>query len=65
MIKFKPISTAPSGKLVLLYWKNIDHYEKGTVYLDEGYHCLSLDGERINYEPSHWSELPETEVVYE
>ena len=59
------IDSAPIGKEIILYWKELDHFENEAVY-DDGdsetgiYHVL-FDGESMNYMPTHWAELPKFE----
>lgn len=61
------IETAPIGKEVLLYWKDLGHFEDGRIY-DDGdsesgrYHVL-FDGESLNVMPTHWAEIPKFDVA--
>lgn len=59
MNNLKRISSVPIGTKVLLYWKDTEHIEDGTVYINENgaYHVL-YDGESMPIMPSHWCELP-------
>lgn len=62
-MKAEPIQTAPIDKNIVLIWKDSGHFEDGRIFLDpdfpdERYHVL-FDGERLNCEPTHWSEIPE------
>ena len=54
---------APLNKQVLLYWRNSNHIEDGTLHHDDDgnlFHVL-FDGERLNDEPTHWAPMPEIE----
>jgi len=62
MLTMNPISTAPLGKTVLLYWQEFGHFEDGSINLNEETgdrdHIL-FDGESLDHQPSHWAPVPE------
>lgn len=64
-MKFSKITFGtPVGEDLILYWEKSKHIERGRLEFDDShelYHVLSLDGERLNDEPTHWMEIPDVE----
>ena len=62
-MKFSKIQIGtPMNEEILLYWEKSGHIEKGTLHFNDDndmYHVLSLDGERLNDDPTHWMYVPE------
>lgn len=65
-LQLHPISSAPIGKPILLFWIGPNHFEDGVMF-DDGadpakprYHVL-FDGESMHNEPTHWTDLPDFE----
>lgn len=59
MLVFKPIEYVPLEKEVLLYWKHLDHFEKGFVSsVAARRYWLSIDGDYITTFPTHFTEVP-------
>lgn len=59
------IDSAPIGKEILLYWKELAHFEEGSLYKytcngEEGIDYIVL-GEDNDSFPTHWAELPKFE----
>lgn len=53
----------PFGKQVLLKWEASKHIEDGAIYenlnVPGGWSHALFDGESLNDEPTHWTDIPE------
>ena len=46
-------------KEIILFWKNLNHFENGTVFkTDTHFGHVLFDGEALSSVPTHWAPMP-------